>query len=360
MALRQAITKRLLRNQTPANREQTPFSYLSSHKALNAANFHNDLMTSPKQVTPNGDVGFFKRFLQRRKINQSSSLSVPELFSFPLGEKLREKMNISNKERLRFDGLRSPRLHDHAHANVDDSVGISVNDAKKILRFSQLQKVRLALKQIKANSVSYDEFVSICIDTCNNHDQGVEYSKMLDEAGDVIVLGNVVFIRPGELAKSMEKLISQSIVIPNDPRKQQLEELERQKAFIDQKALSQVRGELYAGLGFLVLQTLAFMRLTFWELSWDVMEPICFFVTSFHFALAYTFFLKTSKEPTFEGFFQRRFKTKQKKLMDIYNFDHQNYNELCKVFYPCRQNSFAVSSEFHDSSRGGNSNTIFG
>ncbi|GJV76790.1 calcium uniporter protein 4, mitochondrial-like protein [Tanacetum coccineum] len=359
MALRQAITKRLLRNQTPANREQPPFSYLSSHKALNAANFHNDLVTSSQKATPNGDVGFFKRVLQRRKINQSSSLSVPELFSFPLGEKLREKMNISNKERLRFDGLRSPRLDDHhAHVNVD-SVGISVNDAKKILRFSQLQKVRLALKEIKANSVSYDEFVSVCINTCNNHDQGVEYSKMLDEAGDVIVLGNVVFIRPDELAKSMEKLISRSIAIPNDPRKQQLEDLERQKVLIDQKALSQVRSELYGGLGFLVLQTLAFMRLTFWELSWDVMEPICFFVTSFHFALAYMFFLKTSKEPTFEGFFQRRFMTKQRKLMDIYNFDHQKYNELCKVFYPSDQNSFSVASEFKYSSRGGNSNTVF-
>lgn len=132
----------------------------------------------------------------------------------------------------------------------------------------------------------------------------------------------------------METIISQSIAIPNDPRRRELDQMEKQKALIDQRAQSFVRGELYCGLGFLVLQTLGFMRLTFWELSWDVMEPICFFVTSLHFAAAYGFFLRTSKEPSFEGYFQRRFKSKQKKLMEIHNFDVEKYDELCRAFYP--------------------------
>lgn len=132
----------------------------------------------------------------------------------------------------------------------------------------------------------------------------------------------------------MNKLISESIATPNDPRRRELEHMEKQKALIDQKAQSLVKGELYFGLGFLVLQTLGFMRLTFWELTWDVMEPICFFVTSLHFALAYGFFLRTSKEPTFEGYFQRRFKVKQEKLMKTHNFDLEKYNKLREVFYP--------------------------
>lgn len=132
----------------------------------------------------------------------------------------------------------------------------------------------------------------------------------------------------------MEKLIHQSIATPDDPRKEELEQMKNQKAQIDYKAESLVRRELYCGLGFMVLQTLGFMRLTFWELSWDVMEPICFFVTSLHFALAYGFFLRTSKEPTFEGFFQRRFKVKQAKLMKSHNFDVEKYEELCRAFYP--------------------------
>lgn len=142
----------------------------------------------------------------------------------------------------------------------------------------------------------------------------------------------------------MEKLIYETIATPNDSRKQQLKEMEKQKELIDRKAESMVRAELYGGLGFMIVQTLGFMRLTFWELSWDVMEPICFFVTSLHFALAYAFFLRTSKEPTFEGFYQRRFKAKQEKLMKIHNFDVQKYNQLCQAFYP----NFNESPKFGD------------
>lgn len=125
-------------------------------------------------------------------------MSLPELFLFPVGEKLREKLNISNGERVMLDGLRNP-VTERPPVSID-SVGISVNDARKILRFSQLQKVRSALKQIPTNSISYSEFLTVCIDICNNHDQGVEFSKMLDEAGDVIVLGNVVFLRPDQVS----------------------------------------------------------------------------------------------------------------------------------------------------------------
>jgi len=59
--------------------------------------------------------------------------------------------------------------------------------------------------------------------------------------------------------------------------------MEAQKAAIDADAAAHVRRELWCGLGLVATQTLGFMRLTFWELSWDVMEPVCFYVTSLYF-----------------------------------------------------------------------------
>ncbi|KAI3714981.1 hypothetical protein L6452_21944 [Arctium lappa] len=132
-------------------------------------------------------------------------MKLPKLFLFPVGETPREKLKISSGERLRIDGLRSPTV-DRPTVSVD-SIRISVNDARKIMMFSQLQKMRSALKQIPTNSISYSQFLTLCIDICINYES--------------------------KLAKSMEKLILQSMAIPNDPRKQQLEELEWQKAFID-------------------------------------------------------------------------------------------------------------------------------
>lgn len=147
----------------------------------------------------------------------------------------------------------------------------------------------------------------------------------------------------------METIICQSIATSNDPRRKELEQLEKQKIVIDQKARELVRGELYCGLGFVLIQTLAAMRLTFWELSWDVMEPICFFVTSLHFALGYAFFLRTSTEPTFQGYFRRRFESKQKQLMETHNFDMEKYTQLRKAFFP-NTNSCAFPSSDHLSS----------
>lgn len=47
---------------------------------------------------------------------------------------------------------------------------------------------------------------------------------------------------------------------------------------VHSSANSSARFYLWAGLFLLVFQLAAFIRLTFWELSWDVMEPIGFFV----------------------------------------------------------------------------------
>ncbi|KAF2299898.1 hypothetical protein GH714_005864 [Hevea brasiliensis] len=297
MALRKLLSKRLsdtYRLASPAvTLEHLPiFSPTTLQATLppNATktNFHRESLTS----TESSDKGFFRRFLHRKAINQ-----LPEFLSLPVGEKLREKLkgiNITG-ERLRLDGLAPPAPQEKV-AKDPNRFGISVEDARKLLRLSQVEKLKAKLKEIPKTSISYSEFVQV--------------------------------------AKSMENIISESIATPNDPRRKQLEHMEQQKAAIDQKARAQVRGELYCGLGFLVVQTLAFMRLTFWELTWDVMEPICFFVTSLHFALAYAFFLRTSVEPSFEGYFQRRFKAKQKKLMEIHSFDMQKYTELRKAFYP--------------------------
>ncbi|XP_009615261.1 calcium uniporter protein 4, mitochondrial-like [Nicotiana tomentosiformis] len=337
MALRRALAKRL--NNT-LKRDPLPSVTGLDHSQNHSTPTKTSKISPVPAKSPESiDSALFRRFLQKREINHAARL--PEFLSIPMGDKLREKLRSMNVtgERIRFEGLAPPAPATETADFPAETMGrITVNDARKILRFSQLEKVRSRLREIPMNSISYSKFVEICSEVCSNREQGLEFAKMLDESGSVIVFSDVVLLRPHQVAKSMDKIISESIASSNDPRRRELENMEKQKALIDQKAQSLVKGELYCGLGFLILQTLGFMRLTFWELSWDVMEPICFFVTSFHFALAYGFFLRTSKEPTFEGFFQRRFKVKQKKLIKIHNFDLEKYNKLREAFYPTYYN----------------------
>lgn len=238
-------------------------------------------------------------------------------------EKLRG-MNL-NQHRLQLDGLTPP---------TNTTGGISVSDAKKLLKIAQLEKLKSTLRMIPRNTVSYSEYVQICVDNSSSRDLGFEFAKMLDECGAVIVINGSVFLRPEQIAKALEAVIPSPTPLPNDPRRGELEMMEKEKAMIDKKANILVRRELWGGLGFLMFQTAGFVRLTFWELSWDVMEPICFYVTSIYFMASYTFFLRTSTEPSFEGFFRSRFQAKQKRLMKTRKFDLKRFNELKKAFYP--------------------------
>ncbi|CAA7041696.1 unnamed protein product [Microthlaspi erraticum] len=225
--------------------------------------------------------------------------------------------------------------------------GLSVSETKKLLRIYQTEKVKAKLREIPKSSICYLEFVQICRETCGNNDeQGSQMAKSLDHSGCVVVLGDIVFLHPHQIAKSMEAMINQSSTLPNDPRKEELYKLEMTKKCIDIKARRIVKAELYCGLGFLAAQTIGLLRLTFWELSWDVMEPICFFVTSLHFLLGYFFFLRTSTEPSFEGFYRQRFNTKQKKLMESHGFDVLRYTELNSLFAPLQCKSH-VSAAYH-------------
>ncbi|MCD7458738.1 hypothetical protein HAX54_039012 [Datura stramonium] len=280
--------------------------------------------SSPDKITnPNP-----RRFLHH------SVASLPEIRrrSLPTAEKLREKLRrmdiiITTRDRIGFLPPRAP-----PRLESSDVVG-SVADARKILRLSQLEMLKLRLRKMEKSWILCSEFNQICKETCLNDDQGLEFAKKLDESGDVIVLGNVVFLRPDQVVRAMQELMPMHQNHDTETMKE-LQQMEEQKTSIDKKAESLVRREMWFGLGCFAIQTTAFVRFTFWDLTWDVMEPICFYLTSTYFMAAYFFFLKTSKEPSFEGFFQARFSTKQKRLMKVHNFDLQRYNELRRAHYP--------------------------
>lgn len=252
----------------------------------------------------------------------------PELPYFAAGERLIEKLRGMEigRDRIRLDGLSPPAAAAEGR--------LTAEDARKLMKVAQIEMVKEKIKKIGKSCVSYEEFVKICVEGAWSEEQGFEIAKMLDESGNVLVLGKVVFLHPDQVAKAIHGLMPAPVAQPEDPRRKELEILEEHKSIIDRKAESLVRRELWCGLAFLMVQTAGFMRLTFWELSWDVMEPICFYVTSMYFMAGYAFFLRTAKEPSFEGFFQSRFSTKQKKLMKANKFDLQRYNELREACYP--------------------------
>lgn len=62
---------------------------------------------------------------------------------------------------------------------------------------------------------------------------------------------------------------------------------------IHQEAAVKTRRILGTGCMILFIQLIAFYRLTFYELSWDVMEPIAYLISLFYTFVGYTYFLAT-------------------------------------------------------------------
>ncbi|KAL5819441.1 hypothetical protein ACOSQ4_023283 [Xanthoceras sorbifolium] len=282
--------------------------------------------SSKTSIAPDpGDNGIFRRFLHKRAIFH------PKISSLG-GENLLEKLKTIDiaRDRIRLDGLTPPPS---VEPPPEKAERLTVEETRKLLRALQIETVKERLRTIENSWISYSDFVRVCREACPDPELGSQFAKVLDESGNVIVLGNMVFLKPEQVTKAIGGLIPLPGINQNDPQRKELEGMEKEKAEIDQKAEALVRRELWGGLCYLVVQTAGFMRLTFWELTWDVMEPICFYVTSMYFMAGYAFFLRTSKEPSFEGFYQSRFNAKQKKLAKVHNFDLERYNELRKIFH---------------------------
>ncbi|KAL5230378.1 hypothetical protein ABZP36_029154 [Zizania latifolia] len=270
-----------------------------------------------------------RRFLQEQPAFRPSV--TPDHGFMPLADRIRD-LGVAFP-RINLDGLvppAAPRQAREEESPAAATASLTVEEARKVLRATQMESARARLRASGAATVPYAEFLLMCRDA-TGPDAGPSVARALDESGSVIVLGNTVFLRPEMVVKAIEKAIPIPRVLPiaeDDPAREELNAMEARKADIDRTAASQVHLELWLGLGYLIVQTAGFMRLTFWELSWDVMEPICFYVTSMYFMAGYAFFLRTKKEPSFEGFFQSRFAVKQKRLMHARDFDLGRYDEL--------------------------------
>ena len=132
----------------------------------------------------------------------------------------------------------------------------------------------------------------------------------------------------------MVELIRKAVPLglnPEDnPVKVEFDKLRSMKEEIDVLAHKQVRKILWCGLGYSVVQIGLFFRLTFWEFSWDVMEPITFFTTATGIIVGYGYFLMTSRDPTYQDFMKRLFLSRQRKLLKSRKFDVERFKELEK------------------------------
>ncbi|XP_045787279.1 calcium uniporter protein 6, mitochondrial-like [Trifolium pratense] len=213
---------------------------------------------------------------------------------------------------------------------------ISFSEAKKLMRLVNVESLKLKLGTDGKEVIAYSELVEACesMGVARNSDEASAFAKVLDEAGVILLFRDKVYLHPDKVVDLVRRAVPLALTEENDPLREELSKLLIKKEEIDVLAHKQMRRVLWSGLGFGIVTVSLFFRLTFWEFSWDVMEPITFFTTATGLVIGYAYFLFTSRDPTYQDFMKRLFLSRQRKLYKRYNFDVGRCKELqhkCKT-----------------------------
>ncbi|KAK3188586.1 hypothetical protein Dsin_028147 [Dipteronia sinensis] len=213
-----------------------------------------------------------------------------------------------------------------------DLDNITFDEAKKLMRLVNVESLKMKLGMDGKEVIGYSELLEACKSTgmARSIDEAIAFARVLDEAGVVLLFRDKVYLHPDKVVDLVKRAMPIALTTEDDPTREELKLLQEKKEQIDVQAHMQVRRILWFGLGLSIFQLGLFFRLTFWEFSWDVMEPIAFFSTTTGLIIGYAYFLFTSRDPTYQDLMKRLFLSRQRKLFLKRNFDVHRFKELQK------------------------------
>lgn len=138
--------------------------------------------------------GVFRRFLHQNGIT-GMTIHMP----LRIGDKVTDKLRCIERERIRPPA----------------STMISIEEIRKVLKVSQMGKVKNRLRAISDTSITYSEFLEICRGDADGDKTslklGHSIAKDLDKSGVVLVLGDMVFLKPDEVIDDPQSIIDQLV-----------------------------------------------------------------------------------------------------------------------------------------------------
>lgn len=137
-----------------------------------------------------------RRFLQEQPAFRPA---VPPDRFMPLADRIRD-LGVGFP-RINLDGLVPPAAPPARPEPDAAPASLTVEEARKVLRATQMEAARARIRGSGAGAVPYAEFLRLCCDAAGP-DAGPSVARALDESGSVIVLGKTVFLRPDMVRSS--------------------------------------------------------------------------------------------------------------------------------------------------------------
>ncbi|KAE8664295.1 Calcium uniporter protein 5 [Hibiscus syriacus] len=207
---------------------------------------------------------------------------------------------------------------------------VTLAEAKKLMKLVNVESLKTKLETEGKEVIRYPELLKACesMGVTRNLDEAISFARVLDEAGVVLLFRDKVYLHPDKVVDHIRKAVPLAFAPEDDPIRDELKKLQEKKEEIDVLAHKQVRCILWCGLGLFVAQVSLYFRLTFWEFSWDVMEPITFFTTATGIIIGYAYFLLTARDPSYQDLLKRLFLRRQRKIFQKHGFDVARFKEL--------------------------------
>jgi len=194
------------------------------------------------------------------------------------------------------------------------------------------------VRESSCHSVSLGEFRALMAD------RGVSGEKAQDDtlatlqkAGVIIKIDDVVYTNPGQLTRDVLAVLPRVpsyVYGVSDAELVSLEaDLAAQEAEVNAaKAKARRRSNVVVGTGLALMctQLVVFMRLTYVELSWDVMEPISYFVGVFNAILVYIYFMVYQRDFSFNDWASRMQTSYTKSAVSKKGIDWERYKKIAR------------------------------
>lgn len=228
---------------------------------------------------------------------------------------------------------------------------VGIEDAQSIVEREHFGKVRSRLESDPRKKISYHEYEKICTEQGLTKGQAKQLAQSLSDSGIILyfgsssnaVLRDFVYLKPVEFNKTVSRILAQlsddtylkdQLAIKQAELaqlKKEIQPLEEQRKQLERSAHRTATTYIWLGFGYCVAQAAIVARLTWWELSWDVMEPVTYMLTFATVLIGYSYFVLTGSEYTFEGLRRTIEKRKLVKLIRRRGFDEATYEKLKKA-----------------------------
>ena len=213
------------------------------------------------------------------------------------------------------------------------------NIVDNVLNTRHVQNLRERLDEIKYTKefITIDKFAELCKESGCTEKKPEEYVDIMKNAGLVIQIEDYVYLEPQNITRAVINAlpgVPPRIYGVSDAELRKLNEeydqMREKVVLAEKKAARRASQLLYGGFIVLIAQLAVFVRFTYVEFSWDVMEPISYFVGLANVIMGYMYFMYTQRDFSFGTWQNQMMQSAMDRQLKTGKFDVTKYEQMAR------------------------------